>query len=373
VVLDLGHAFAGAGELAPAEAAFDEVRQRARMKGDRRLDLHAVLALLNVRSSVDPALRADELMRAGEGAVREFSAPLDDRGLAKAWWLVSWAHLKLSRFADSAAAAERGLHAARLARDRRDQARFLGTIALGQYWGPTPVGAALARCDALLDEAEGSRTVEAFVLRARGVLLAMQGRFAEARSCVAQAAEVHRALGQRASAAGTATEAGAIELLAGDPEAAERALHDATDALEAIGYRTFRAVATARLAQALFAQQRFDDAGEVAAETLRSAAIDDVFPRVVCLAVSGKVLRRRDTTGEAECRCRLACHVAATTDDLELHGGALIDLAHVLSLDRREDEAAARTAEAITLYERKGDVVSAGRARRTSGLVPRAW
>jgi class 3 adenylate cyclase/tetratricopeptide (TPR) repeat protein len=372
VVLDLGHAFVGAGELALAEDAFDEVRRLAQTKGDRRLDLHAVLALLNVRSSVDPALRADELTRAGNEAVREFSNPVDHRGLAKAWWLVSWAHLKLSRYADSRQAAECGLHAARLAGDRRDQARFLGTIALGLYWGPLPVGQALAHGDALVTEAEGSRTVEAFVLRARGVLLAMQGRFAEARSCVAQAADIHGVLGQRPSAAGAATEAGTIELLAGAPEAAERVLRDATGALEAIGYRTFQAVAAARLAQALYGQQRFDEAAQVAAETLSSAATDDVFPRVVCLAVSAKVLARRGASAEAEACCRLARDVAAMTDDLKLQGDALIDLAYVLSLDGRHDEAAARTAEAIALYERKGDIVSAGRARRAARLGTRA-
>jgi class 3 adenylate cyclase/tetratricopeptide (TPR) repeat protein len=364
VILDLGHALVGAGEFAPAADAFEDVQRLARSKADQRLELHAALAQLNVRSSVDPALRADELIRAGHQAIPVFRDPADHRGLATAWWLVSWAHLKLSRYAESGEAAERGLEHARLARDRRDQARFLGTIALGLYWGPLPVDAALARCNALLAGGEGWRTVEAFVLRARAVLMAMQGRFAEARACVARGEDIHRELGQRASAAGAATEAGKIELLADDPDAAERVLRLAYDALDAIGNRNFRAVVGGRLAQALYAQERLDAAAALAEDTLSSAATDDVFPRVVSLGVSAKVLARRGDTAEAEALCRVAVNVAATTDDLELHGDATRDLAEVLTVAHRGREAATLSEAAAALYERKGDVVSARRAAR---------
>jgi tetratricopeptide (TPR) repeat protein len=192
----------------------------------------------------------------------------------------------------------------------------------------------------------------------------MQGRFADGRSSVAHGARIHHELGQRSSAAGAAAEAGKIELLADDPDAAERVLRGAYVALDDIGYRTFRAVAAARLAQALYAQERLGAAAELARHTLRFAITDDVFPKVICLAVFAKVLARRNDAAEAEALGRSAVDLAAATDDLELQGDALSDLAEVLTLAERPDEAAELTAAAVTRYQRKGDVVSAQRARR---------
>jgi tetratricopeptide (TPR) repeat protein len=196
----------------------------------------------------------------------------------------------------------------------------------------------------------------------------MQGQFAEGRSSVARGAGIHHELGQRSSAAGAAAEAGKIELLANDPDAAERVLRGAYVALDDIGYRAFRAVAAARLSQALYAQERFDAAAELARHTLCSAITDDVFPKVICLAVFAKVLARRNDPSEAETLCRSAVDLAAATDDLELQGDALSDLAEVLTLDQRTDEAARLTEAAVARYQRKGDVISAHRARRQGGL-----
>ena len=146
-------------------------------------------------------------------------------------------------------------------------------------------------------------------------------------------------------------------------------LRGAYVALDDIGYRTFRAVAAARLAQALYAQGRLDAAGELARHTLSSAVTDDVFPRVICLAVFAKVLALRNDSAEAEALGRSAVDVAAGTDDLELQGDALSDLAEVLTQAHRPDEAAGVTEAAVARYERKGDVVSAHRERRRARLA----
>jgi hypothetical protein len=54
-----------------------------------------------------------------------------------------------------------------------------------------------------------------------------------------------------------------------------------------------------------------------------------------------------------------------------LHAGALVDLADVLELEGRPNEAGPPLREALALYERKEDVVSAGRVRsRLRELAP---
>ena len=55
--------------------------------------------------------------------------------------------------------------------------------------------------------------------------------------------------------------------------------------------------------------------------------------------------------------------IVARTDWLNTRGDALVDLAEVLDLAEKPDEAAPRIAEALHLYEQKGNIVAAAKAR----------
>ena len=66
---------------------------------------------------------------------------------------------------------------------------------------------------------------------------------------------------------------------------------------------------------------------------------------------------------EAERLAREAIEYAATTDFLPGHGDALADLAEVLELAGRPEEAARTLEEAIELYERKGNRLATDMAR----------
>jgi hypothetical protein len=63
-----------------------------------------------------------------------------------------------------------------------------------------------------------------------------------------------------------------------------------------------------------------------------------------------------------EALAREAVERAASTDDLNLRAGALLDLADILRR-KDEDEANAAMREALELFERKGNVVMAERTR----------
>jgi hypothetical protein len=60
---------------------------------------------------------------------------------------------------------------------------------------------------------------------------------------------------------------------------------------------------------------------------------------------------------------------AAATDDTILAADANLDLAFVLEIIGRGSETGLPLGEAVSLYERKGDVVSAGRVRARLGSV----
>jgi hypothetical protein len=95
----------------------------------------------------------------------------------------------------------------------------------------------------------------------------------------------------------------------------------------------------------------------------RSGAADDMTTQVGWRAVRAKVLARRGDLRGGEQLAREAAAVAETTDGINMHANALMDLAEVLGLADRQPEAAAAVGEALALYARKGNVVSAERAR----------
>ena len=64
----------------------------------------------------------------------------------------------------------------------------------------------------------------------------------------------------------------------------------------------------------------------------------------------------------AEKLAREAVAFAAESDFLDSHGDALLELAEVMRLTGREQEAVEVVREAERLYELKGNVVSAARA-----------
>jgi tetratricopeptide (TPR) repeat protein len=79
-----------------------------------------------------------------------------------------------------------------------------------------------------------------------------------------------------------------------------------------------------------------------------------------------RVLARRGEHGEAERLGREAIAIADGTDDLRRQGNAYLDLAEVLSLAGRPNEAADMLQEALDRYERKGIVAPAW--KRLEGL-----
>jgi len=94
-----------------------------------------------------------------------------------------------------------------------------------------------------------------------------------------------------------------------------------------------------------------------------SASPDDLWSQVLSRGTRAKVYAGRGAHEEAERHAREAVERAAATDALDLHGTALLDLADTLGLAGLNEEAATCVAEALRLFEQKGNAVSAERAR----------
>jgi predicted ATPase/class 3 adenylate cyclase len=360
---ELGAALREAGELTRADEVLSEAIEAGRSTGNRRAELAALIERASLRVASEPEDDAD--LREVEASIPALEELGDDRALAAAWSLIGRRQgLWKGRFAHGEAALERALTHARRLGDRRQEALILGQLALSALMGPTPVNEAVARCRQLVTEAGGDRLVEANVARYLAVLEAMRGNFADARALVAQARATYEDLGMHhMSQTAISLAYGSIGLLAADYEAAGIELRTGLNALEGMGDRGYLSSVAAFLSQALYGQGRLDEADDLAGRAQASAAPDDLWSQVLSRGTRARVCASRGAYEEAERYAREAVGLAAPTDALDLHGNALVDLAETLALAGRNEEAAGCFADALRLYERKGNDVSAERAR----------
>ena len=256
---------------------------------------------------------------------------------------------------------ELALGHAEAAGEVQEEARIIDVLCTSLLYGPTPADEAVARCVTMLEDERESRVVEANISISLAGLLAMLGRFDEARSFAERARSVYNELGQRMAVAGWTQIAGPLELLAGDPEAAERHLRLGLDLLEGAGSQGYQA---SLLAEALYQLGSYDEAGRFAELGLETSAAGDDAAQVIASGVRAKVQARLqpEQIDEALSTARAAAALAAATDALNLWGDSLVAVAHVLRIAERPDEAETVLRDAAAVYGRKGNVVAAEQA-----------
>jgi tetratricopeptide (TPR) repeat protein len=230
-------------------------------------------------------------------------------------------------------------------------------------YGRTPVAAALAECERVLAEARGDRRTEGLVLGSLARLYALDGDFERAREAYRRARAVLEELGTNVLAASLSLDSHAVELLAGDPVAAERELRRDYDALDRMGEKYLLSTVAGLLAEALCAQGRYEEANTMCMITASVAAEDDTQSQALWRSVRAKVLARRDGGVHAVELAREAVELLRRTDALVWQADALVDQADALLALGRHDEARRAVEEAAELYELKGSRVAAERAR----------
>jgi hypothetical protein len=94
-----------------------------------------------------------------------------------------------------------------------------------------------------------------------------------------------------------------------------------------------------------------------------AGADDDIATQAIWRNVEAKILAHDGRGEEAERLARAAVELMEPTDLLSDHGDAMLDLAEVLRTSCRTDESARAVQAALSLYETKGNVVGALRAR----------
>jgi class 3 adenylate cyclase/tetratricopeptide (TPR) repeat protein len=368
---DLADALMEEGQFEEARAVVEEMAEIAERLGDDRLRARAELGLRGLQLHISEIAGVDRVIADTLRAIDVFVGTGDEAGLARAWQILMIIHGTTGAYDRASEAARQIIEHANAAGDPRRAARGAMGYATTALLGPTPVGEALAVCEKLIDDVRGDRRAESVVLGVLAQLHAMRGEFDEARTLYRRAATLLADLGRSVTAATLSTESSRVEALAGDFEAAERELRRDDAALEAMGERYYRSTVDGLLAQVLAVNGRLEEAAAFSETAEALADPDDVSSHVFWRTARARVFARTNRKADAERLAREAVELAMGTVDVCLHAGALVDLADVLELEGRPNEAGPPLREALALYERKEDVVSAGRVRsRLRELAP---
>jgi class 3 adenylate cyclase/tetratricopeptide (TPR) repeat protein len=348
-------ALAWRGQAREAFRHAGSVVERAAATGDRLGELCARLEEAIQRVYVEPEGAIESLAALVEQALPVFEAAGDDFALQRAYRALGEVANWRGQMDASVEAYERAAaHARRAGFPSQLLVVWAGA---GRASGTTPLSELLAWQDA---QDEGARR-NPWLRSTRARALAMLGRFDEARSTLdgLRAERAERGGGLLAILSALADLH--IELLAGDPAAALPPGEELCRVYEELGHQGFLSWAAGTLAQIYYALGRLEDAEALAERAAELVASDD--PDTLWRQVKAKVLARRGDHPAAERLVREAVEICDTTDMLNEQGDAYADLAEVLTLAGRPEDATEALEQALARYERKENVVMAERVR----------
>jgi class 3 adenylate cyclase/tetratricopeptide (TPR) repeat protein len=366
---DLGEALMDVGEFPEADRVLREAIAAGDEAGDHRLRADAALGLTLVEFYADPPPEwSQRANRIAHAAIPVFELFNDAAGLAKAWRVLGAVHATALRYGQAAAAVARASAYARAAGDLRQERRNAASFAVAAVYGPTPVPLAIVECSRIVAEATGDHRTVGLALGALAHLEAMRGDFEQAREFSRQARSTLEELGNSMLAAATSLEAGAVELLAGNPTEAERLIRADVAELERMGATYLLSTTTALLAQAVAAQRRDAEAAELVEAGQRLTGEDDIESNVLLACVRSGL---RVRAGDAGAGIEEASRAVALLDEADApvaRAEALLALAAAWEADGNPRAASARD-RAAAECEAKGYVVAARRARGELGSV----
>jgi ATP/maltotriose-dependent transcriptional regulator MalT len=267
-----------------------------------------------------------------------------------------WVHCQLDGMEE---VLEHALEHAVRAGAQREVSLIQGTIARVAAAGPMPAEAGVERCRRILVESADAPATEAMVLCCIAYLEAMRGDFDEARAHSARSRSMLQELGMTVARAASDIWACEVELLAGEPGAAEGLLRSSYETLEAAGERGNLSTIAALLAEAVRAQGALEEAERLTEVSEELAAADDALSQVAWRSTRAKVRARCGDVEGAERLAREAVEAAERTDWPNLQGNALATLAEVHDAAGRPAEAAEVAERAAAVYEAKGNVSAA--------------
>jgi tetratricopeptide (TPR) repeat protein len=373
LLLQLAEALRSSGRLEEADDRLVEVKERATAAGATLTARRADAARGLLSTFMRPGDGLDAFIRAATELIAVAQEEGDDAQVARAWLWLGWALWPTGRLVELAhATTQARLLGAAGGRDVRGEMRR--QLALGTAYGPTPVADALRLCRELEAEALGQdddRWAAVAISVFRSFVEAHAGDFAGARATYQAAGPLLEELGTSLFLSSQRFFAGRVELLAGDPAAAEAHFRDAIQLLEAHGDRGGNLSGPlVFLAEALHARGADDEAAEVARSGLELGNPDDLENQIQGRAILAELLAERGDLHGAETLAREAVELSDRTDSPLFRADARRALAVVSRAAGPAGTASTAAREALALYEEKGSVAGTESIRRLLARDP---
>jgi predicted ATPase len=365
ILPNLGEAQLELGDFAAARSVLAEAVELGERTSDLKVKAGArLIGMLVQLHAGQQGNWSQEASGVATESIQMLEGEVADEELALAWRVMSLVHQNSGRFGEAAQTIERMLGHARSAGNQRLVRRGALGLAVNALYGPTPVATAIALCESSLATEMNDRQVEGMVTSKLALLKAMNGKFDEARALYRRGRAMLDELGESMRAASTAVDLVIIEQLAGDLANAERAVMADYEFFARTGETYYLSTMAALLARVIRDQERDDEALTLLSIAEGAAAEDDVDAQVLWRSIRAPILARSGDLTAAMELAQAAAELVSQTESPVLQADTLFELATVLLIGKRTDDARATAERAATIYGAKGDIVSTSRTQR---------
>lgn len=356
----LGQALRQADQVEQARAALEKAVTLAHEAGAEHAEWLGRIRLAVIQWLQDPESTSHVLEEA-VAAVAAREAADDHEVLALAWgriaafqdWGGETAYMR---------AFGRALSHARLAGSLELEVELVVSRAPRFIWGSGVVEDGLRYADEIDERLGHVPGMRQFALHLRAHMQARLGEFDGALEAMGEYRRVMHELGREQEYAVTASCIWDVCSWSGDWQHGEAALREAYELFEQRGNKAYLAATAVDLGEAVFVQGKLDEAERLLEVCADLSASDDRENEGRLSAVGARVHAARGDFVQAEAAARRAVELGSATDYFELAAQGWLTLAEIMRAraDTGEQSAAA---EALRLYEQKGNIVGAERVR----------
>jgi ATP/maltotriose-dependent transcriptional regulator MalT len=347
-----------------AFSALDEAVVAAAASGQRSIEWMARIDRGLMHLLFDPFGFTTDDLRAEVVAARvALEVGADDEALAVVWMGLANVEWMPCRFD---AAREAAIHAVEHARRTGDRSLLMDamTIQVGaELLGSTTPAEGRPLLDATTAEFGRDGLIGHVTMVQEACFDAMSGDFDLARTRIRESEAFAERLGADFWMAASHEFGGVIELMAGNPEAAERSFRKEYELHRRVGDEAHGSTSAAYLAEALCRLGRFDEAEELAMIARATGAEDDLATQASARSAQALVRSARGEHDEARRLAREAVDMYAGAQSPWFHGDGLMTLAEVSRAAGLLEEAREGARAALAAYERKGNEPAAASAR----------
>ena len=360
----LGTVLFEAGDLAQAQAVLSEgcaVAQAAELPAAVQARIRLNLTEIRfLEGGGSPSLI--QSLTECQAALATLESEGDLEGMAEAWLTIGQLHANLGD-PTCDEAFERAIDYARRSAYHRAELKASRWLVFSFTLVPIRVDIAIGRAEQLLEAHSGDAWAEAMIGLPLSTLYAYAGRFTEARATITRAQAAQQSSGARLDRAVSTLFMGEVDMMAGDPAAAEAKARQGCETLRAIDERGYLASALPVLAEAVYAQGRLDEADQLTREAEALATADDLDAHVRWRVTRAKILARRGNFAAARQLASEAEALLAPTPFATRQAEVLVVKAEVAKLAGEPGEADGYLRTALHIHEERRATALADRTR----------